>query len=208
MKNYSQNNEQEVILNFLEKNNLTQGKLLEIGAFDGEGFSNVRGLMLKYPNWSGVFVEPSSHCFTKLFDLYKSESKRATLLNLAVVPEENMEEGNFLKFFDSPLSAVSSSIEGHTQKYGFNDAREVYVGKIGLQEIIEKFGPFDMISIDVEGYSAKLALQDCFDPSKFNCKLIVVEHDNSTKKLQEKFLTLGYSVALINPENIIFKKSF
>lgn len=31
MKNYSQNNEQEIILNFLEKNNLTEGKLLENG---------------------------------------------------------------------------------------------------------------------------------------------------------------------------------
>ena len=56
MKKYSQNNEQEVILDFLEKNNMTSGRLLEIGAYDGEGFSNIRGLMIKYPQWKGVFI--------------------------------------------------------------------------------------------------------------------------------------------------------
>ena len=34
MKNYSQNNEQEVILNYLEKRQMTKGTLLEVGAYD------------------------------------------------------------------------------------------------------------------------------------------------------------------------------
>ena len=165
MKNYSQNNEQEIILNFLEKNNLTEGKLLEIGAYDGEGFSNVRGLMLKYPSWKGVFIEPSSYCFSKLVDLYKMEPRRATLINLAVVPENELEESPLLKFHESPMSACSSSVEGHVQRWyaeknsdgDWVNPREVYVGKIGMKEVLTKFGPFDLINIDVEGYSAKLA---------------------------------------------------
>ena len=208
MKKYSQNNEQEIVLNFLEKNNLTSGKLLDVGSFDGELFSNVRAVMEKYSEWSGVFVEPSSYCFTKLFDLYKSDPKRATLLNLAVVTENDMEESNILKFYDSPLSTVSSSIEGHTQKYGYNDPREVYVGKISLNNVIEKFGPFDIISVDVEGYSAKLALQESFDPSKFNCKMLLIEHDGYFKELQRKFIPLGYSLVSLNGENVIFIKTF
>lgn len=208
MKKYSQNNEQEIVLNFLEKNNLTSGKLLDVGSFDGELFSNVRAVMEKYSEWSGVFVEPSSHCFTKLFDLYKSDPKRATLLNLAVVTQNDMEESNILKFYDSPLSTVSSSIEGHTQKYGYNDPREVYVGKISLNNVIEKFGPFDIISVDVEGYSAKLALQESFDPSKFNCKMLLIEHDGYFKELQRKFIPLGYSLVSLNSENVIFIKTF
>ena len=214
MKNYSQNNEQEVIFNFIDKNNLTQGKLLEIGAFDGESFSNVRGLMLKYPSWKGVFVEPSSYCFSKLVDLYKMEPRRAILLNLAIVPENELDDNSFLKFYESPMSAVSSSIEGHVQRWAreknsdgdWVNPREIYVGKIGMKEILEKFGPFEMISIDVEGYSAKLALQDWFNPSNYNCKIIVIEHDNRVRELQEKFFSIGYSLNHINNENIIFQK--
>lgn len=208
MKNYSQNNEQEVILDFLKKNNITSGRLLDIGSFDGETFSNVRAIMEKYSGWSGVFVEPSSHAFVKLFDLYKSEEKRATLLNLAVVLDAESKEENILKFYDSPLSTVSSTIKGHSHKYGYNNDREVYVGKICIQDIVKKFGHFDIISIDVEGYSAKLALQETFNPSEFKCKILIVEHDGYIKQLQEKFIPQGYSLIHTNAENGIFIKTF
>jgi len=214
MKKYSQNNEQEIILNFLEKNNLTSGRLLEIGAYDGEGFSNVRGLMLKYPNWKGVFIEPSSYCFSKLVDLYKMEPRRATLINLAVVPENELGESPLLKFHESPMSACSSSVEGHVQRWyaeknsdgDWVNPREVYVAKIGMKEVLEKFGPFDLINIDVEGYSAKLALQEWFDPRNYGCKIISIEQDGYSAQLQQKFLSFGYSLLCLNSENIIMCK--
>lgn len=214
MKKYSQNNEQEVILDFLEKNNITSGRLLEIGAFDGESFSNVRGVMLKYPQWKGVFVEPSSYCFSKLVDLYKMEPRRATLINLAVVPENELGNDHILKFYESPMSAVSSSIENHVQRWNreknsdgdFVNPREIYVGKIGLKEILETFGPFEFVNIDVEGYSAKLALQEWFNPAEWNCKIIAIEHDGYANELQQKFLSLGYTLSCINAENILFYK--
>jgi len=84
-KNYSQNNEQELIIKYLLNKNMHSGKFLDIGAYDGETFSNVREIMLQFNDWSGVFVEPSSYCFYKLCDMYKMMPRRAELINLAVV---------------------------------------------------------------------------------------------------------------------------
>jgi FkbM family methyltransferase len=214
MKNYSQTNEQETVLKYFESRGILQGKLLEIGAFDGEQFSNVRGLMVKHNGWKGVFVEPSSYCFSKLTDLYKMEPRRAELLNIAVVPEAELDDTPLLKFYDSPMSAVSSSVEGHPLRW-YNEVnadgdqvnpRLVYVAKIGMKEILEKFGPFDMINIDVEGYSAKLALQDWFNPNDYGCKLICIEQDGMWSQLQQKFLLQGYSQILLNAENLIMAR--
>ena len=212
MKNYSQNNEQEVILNYLEKRQMTKGTLLEVGAYDGEGFSNVRGLMLKHQGWCGVFVEPSSYCFSKLVDLYKMEPRRAELVNLAVVPEDEIGNGCLLKFHESPMSACSSSIDGHVQRWYSEvnsdgdsvNPRKVFVGKVGMKELLSSFGgTFDFINIDVEGYSARLALQEWFNPRNYGCVLMCIEHDRKSVELQTKFVSLGFSVIYSNAENLI-----
>jgi FkbM family methyltransferase len=210
-KSYSQNNEQEIILNYIERKQLASGKLLDIGAYDGETFSNVRYLMLKYPGWKGVFVEPSSYCFSKLVDMYKMEPRRAELINLAVVPETQLSRSPILKFFESPMSACSSSVEGHVQRWvgeknsdgDFVNPRKIYVGQIGMKEILDTFGPFELINIDVEGYSASLALQDWFYPNNYGCQLICIEQDGKYKELQQKFAASGYSMLGLNAENII-----
>ena len=210
-KNYSQNNEQDIVLNYIEKKKLISGKLLEIGAFDGETFSNVRKLMLTYSEWKGVFVEPSSYCFSKLVDMYKLEPRRAELINLAVVTEDQLSASPILKFFESPMSACSSSVEGHTNRWYAEknsdgdsvNPRKIYVGKIGMKEVLETFGPFDFINIDVEGYSAALALQDWFDPRNYGCKIICVEQDGKHQELQQKFTNCGYYFLGLNSENLI-----
>ena len=203
MKNYSQNNEQEIILAYIKYKNLINGKLLEIGAFDGENFSNVKGILLTYPEWKATMVEPSSFCFSKLFEMYKEEENRIELINAAVVLENDLLNKTLLEFYESPLSAVSSSIKSNLDKFNFT-SRKIYVPKIGMKEICEQFGQFQFISIDVEGYSAELALQDWFNPKAYGCMLIAIEPDNLQTKLQEKFTKLGYTVIGHTVDNIIF----
>ena len=203
MKNYSQNNEQEIILNYLKYKNLTSGKFLEIGAFDGENFSNVKGILLTYPDWKGTMVEPSSFCFSKLFEMYKTEENRIELINVAVVLDQDLSGGSLLEFYESPLSAISSSIKSNLDKFQ-HSSRKIYVSKIGMKELCEKFGPFEFISIDVEGYSAELALQDWFNPKDYGCLLIAIEPDKVENKLIDKFTKLGYTVIGYTGDNIIF----
>jgi hypothetical protein len=172
--------------------------------------------MVKYPEWSGVFVEPSSYCFCKLVDLYKMEPRRAELINLAVVPEDELDGSPILKFHESPMSACSSSVDGHVQRWYSEvnsdgdsvNPRKVFVGKVGMKELMSRFGPtFDLINIDVEGYSAKLALQDWFDPRNYGCKILCIEQDGKWQLLQTKFVQMGYSVLILNAENIIMVRS-
>lgn len=206
MKNYSQNNEQEIILNYLKYKNLTSGKFLEIGAFDGENFSNVKGILLTYPEWKATMLEASSFCFTKLFEMYKQED-RIELINAVVVLEKHLNEKNLIDFYESPFSAVSSVNINYTNKFISvipQVPRKIYASKVGMKEILTTFGPFDFISIDIEGFSAELALQDWFNPLNYDCKLLCIEHDNLINNLNEKYLKYGYRILSINSENIIY----
>lgn len=208
---FSQNDEELIILQYFKNLHLLNGKLLDIGAFDGELFSNTRKLMLEFTEWSGVFVEPSSFSFSKLAALYENDPQRVTLVNAAVV-EENKIDTRLLKFYDYPNSTVSSLTENHTKKYGYEEKNihghitkpyKVYVGQIGLNEILTNFGPFDFINIDVEGQSADIVLQEWFNPFNYNCKLICVEHDKKEQLLIDKFTQIGYKIITCNTENII-----
>jgi hypothetical protein len=72
-----------------------------------------------------------------------------------------------------------------------------------MKDLLDKFGPFDFINIDVEGYSARLALQDWFNPRDYGCKLLCIEQDGQWRELQDKFVRQGYSVIKLNAENLI-----
>ena len=204
MKNYSQNNEQDIIIQYIINNNLQSGKLLDIGAFDGETFSNSRGIMENFPEWKGTLVEPSSYSFSKLLDVYDTDIDRVELLNLAITLETELNTTPLLTFYESKNTALSSSLLGWASHPARNvPSKKIYVGKIGMKEVLETFGPFDFINIDVEGYSAALALQDWFDPRNYGCKIICVEQDGKHQELQQKFTNCGYYFLGLNAENLI-----
>jgi hypothetical protein len=215
MKNYSQNNEQTIILDYLSKNNLQSGNLLDIGAYDGETYSNTRAIMLGFPNWKGVFVEPSSYSFYKLFTLYQLEPSRAELVNSLIVEEEQLLNSVLAEFYDSPTQSPASSIHINNvnrfvSKVDVNglsvDPRKIFVGKVGLKELFRKLNncSFEFINVDVEGNSAKLVLQDWFNPLNYGCKIICIEHDTLIQPLCDKFNSFGYKTIGYTGENLIF----
>jgi len=215
MINYSQNNEQDTILTYLNYHDINSGTLLDIGAYDGETYSNTRAIMLKYPNWKGVFVEPSSHSFVKLFNIYQNEPRRAELINLIVTTEDELNNEVLLEFYDTPTQSPASSIDikcvnrfvNKVDNFGASiDPRKVITAKAGLKELFLKFNntSFEFISVDIEGGSAKLVLQNWFNPLDYGCKIISIEHDNMIQELQNKFNRLGYNTISYTGENLIF----
>lgn len=215
MKNYSQNNEQDIILEYLSNNNMESGKLLDLAAFDGETYSNTRAIMLKYPQWRGVFVEPSAYSFYKLFKLYQEEPERAELVNMIITEERLVNDDSFIEFYDTPTHSAASSVEisnvhrfiSKVNSKGFSvDPRKIFVGKMGLRELLNNFNDsnFEFMNIDVEGNSAKMVLQEWFNPLDYGCKLICIEHDNYLQPLCTKFNSLGYRTIAFTGENLIF----
>ena len=213
-ENFSQNKiEQNIIFAYFDQVMPKQkGKFLDIGCFNGETFSNTRGLFL-YRDWDGVFVEAEAQSFTRTFDRYLKDPNRATLINATVCLEEHLGR-NLISFSSAPDTATSTvgSVDS-LSSWGFDKFNEngekylprvTYTARVGMKEILETFGPFDMIKIDVEGISAALALQDWFNPKDYGCKLLLVEPDRMDVLLNQKFEGLGYRLLANTGDSVIY----
>jgi FkbM family methyltransferase len=200
---YSQNNEDDFFLTYFSQ--LENGTLLEIGAYDSTLFSNSKALIEK--NWNAYLVDASPFCMTKLFDSYKENDKVHLIQSLVMTEKSN----DLIGFHEYPFSAVSSIFKDHTKKYysdkeDFNkNSKEIFVTSIELNDLIKfvisKSGNIDFLSIDVEGFSADLALN--VDLNVIKPKCICIEHDFKENMLVQKF-NHDYNVSLHNGENIVF----
>jgi len=195
MKNYSQNGEQEHILRAC---GAAPGRFLEIGAFNPEVFSNTRALYLQ--GWGGVMIEPSPVPFANLEAAYKGVGS-VVLLNVAVT----------LKPWDSIRmwitdDAVSTTEEGNYEKWK-NCAKftgKIEVPAVTLEQIYERHGDFDFVSIDTEGTSTDLALH-LLKMGKLP-KCLCVEHDNRLDEIMAAAQPLGYRKEYESGENAVLAR--
>jgi len=186
---HSQNNEEEVILSCFPGR---VGRFLDIGANDGETFSNTRALALG--GWTGVLVEPSPLAFAKLSGLYPFGQ---TLLNVAV----GLADGE-IEFFENTDTLVSTAVEAEKARWGsaFHPIRVKMVTTASL--LATAPGPYDFISIDCEGLDVDVLRG--FPPSLRESAVICIEH-NSVASRKEEILRLlpEHQVLLDNPENLV-----
>lgn len=156
MINYSQNKEQEVILNFFKQS--IQGNFLDIGANDGETLSNTRALALK--GWGGVVVEPTRVAFSKLSNLY-SNNESVLCVNCAIGNKKQKTKinvnGNHIGEHDTGLLSTVKDEEKTRWKGEIWETEEIdmvtYQNLISIVEgATNDVGfTFDFISIDAEG---------------------------------------------------------
>ena len=83
-------------------NGQERGFYVEVGADDGEGYSNSL-FFERFRAWSGVLIEPNQESFAKM----KQLNRRALLLNTCVSPS-NLSE---------PLTFVANPFEGHNTNF-------------------------------------------------------------------------------------------
>jgi len=195
MKVFSQNGEQEHILRAC---GAAPGRFLEIGAFNPEVFSNTRALYLQ--GWGGVMIEPSPVPFANLEAAYKGVGS-VVLLNVAVT----------LKPWDSIRmwitdDAVSTTEEGNYEKWK-NCAKftgKIEVPAVTLEQIYERHGEFDFVSIDTEGTSTDLALH-LLKMGKLP-KCLCVEHDNRLDEIMAAAQPFGYRKEYESGENAVLAR--
>jgi FkbM family methyltransferase len=205
---YSQNNEDNIILSNLPDN--FQGTILDIGANDGQTYSNSRMFIEKY-NWEGVLVEPSYHCIQLLNTLYENNEK------VQIIPyaidldnkDKTLYVGNIQ---DTPTSInLVSTLKSFEKEYWENNRgvkyKEETVKCITIKKLLElsKFKYFDIVSIDVEGLDFEI-LSGLID---YNIKpqFIIIEH-NSVQSTLEKIGNLindSYIIIHNNSINNIYK---
>jgi len=198
---YSQNNEEEVILQLLTESGVSIGRFLDIGAYDGKAFSNT--MRLTELGWGGVCVEPSPSVFPALMKLH-GQNPNIDLVQAAISPSSTLVE-----FYDSGGDAISTTSANHRDKWqrGWNvNYTKFFVFTLPLSVLFARFGfNFQFINIDVESTNWSI-----FENLPFALltatRVICVEHDNHIDQMASLAAPYGYRIAHTNGENLILAR--
>lgn len=189
---YSQNNEQQYILDYFKD---FKGRFLDIGANDGKTLSNTAALADM--GWSGVMVEPSPKTYIKCVYNYK-ENRNVKVCNYAI-----SDKAGAVKFYEAADTLVSSMSEEQVNTW--NVPYEVInVQCLTVNLLFHEIGTnFDFISIDAEGMDLKILTQ----MDLTNTKMICVEHGNVfEKEIKDYCESFGMKQIMRNFENILMAK--
>lgn len=191
MTRYSQDNEQDVILEHFGNR---VGRFLDIGAADGVHFSNTRALAER--GWGGVLVEPSPRQFLELFKLYK-DVRGIELFNGALT-----RDGQIATFYYSPDTVVNTVNPLVHEQWSRSFAYSRWkIPTCRVYDFLIAYpGPYDFISVDAEGESWGIA-NECILHMKPS--LACIEHDSDRARYE--FIMAGYEKVLENGNNTIWK---
>ena len=200
MINYSQNQEQQHIVAYF---NGKPGHLLDIGANDGQTFSNSRYL-LESLNWSGLLVEPSPVAFKKLSALY-NDNNMVECLNVAIANEKGR-----IEFFDmgehvgnGDSSLLATAVESECNRWHGTEFKKIKVKAVTYADIIDTY---DFITIDCEGLDLDVLCQIELKHTAMVC----VEH-NSNRDIRNSIIDYCSKAGMTkkvyeNNENVIISR--
>lgn len=199
---YSQNNEEEVIIAEFARMNVQSGRFLDIGAWDGKGFSNT--YRLAELGWRGVCVEPSPTVFPNLIKNHAG-NPHITLVNAAVSPAH----AKLVEWFDSGGDAISTTNPAHRDKWekGWKvKFTPFWIFTMPLSALFDQFGfDFDFINVDVESTNIELFRVLPWAALK-QTKVICVEHDLHQQEMAQLAGQHGFSPLSMNGENLILTR--
>lgn len=197
---YSQNKEEEVILNYFDGH---VGTFCSLGENDGKTFSNVRALAEL--GWTGVMIEPDPEPFVKLSELYK-EYKGLYTYQYAI------SDHNGKKMLQTSSSLLGQGDSGLVSTFNASEMKRFY-GAVKYTPIEVQvytwntarnrwaIRNFDFISLDIEGDELKVLP----DIDLTNTRLICIEFNGKEelKKEYEKYLE-GFKLLYTSAENLIY----
>ena len=192
---YSQKDEEDWIVRFAGP----PGRFWDIGAFDGERFSNTRALLDS--GWEGILVEPGLEAFGALH-ANLGNHPRASLVHAAVVPSQPTGSyARLAKFWPNPAT-FSTTTQDNVDKFiheGFGSP--YWTAAITIADLAFHFpGSVEVLSIDTEGTSVDLLLDL---PPTLRPRVIAVEHDGRQATVDTWAKLRGYRSVMRNEENII-----
>lgn len=199
---YAQNKEDLVVRAALASfGELTKPRFIDIGAANGTTFSNSRAFYEH--GWKGIVVEASPFTIKALIELYTADPD-ITIVN-AAVSLDNLPLG---RFYASP-DLVSTTERQHFEKWlGTAPFREVYQPFVSIDSVVALAfnlgGPYQFVSIDVEGSSVELFERLPLD--QLGVLVAVVEYDDKLERLRAFAAGRGFDVLEVTSENAILKR--
>ena len=202
---YSQNDEDVFIVKFFGES--PSKRFLDIGAHDGQSFSNTRWLVEK--GWRGTLVEPSPMAFVRLMERYRG-TPEMNLVNVAIANEDGL-----TLFYDSLGDCLSTCSAGHQKLWASKGSafQSIYVNTCTIAKLLAKFpGPYDFVNLDVEG--ANLDIFKSLPLAEMSTRLIAVEYYDPVDGKQVSVMgemvhvaaAKGYEQVHVTGENILFAR--
>lgn len=206
---YSQNLEDQIILNYFPKD--FKGTLVEIGANDGKTLSN--SLLLIEQGWRAHLFEPSQEAF-KLLQIRHLQNSRVFCYDYGISNKDGecqfYHSGSLLDSND--ISLVSTIHQHELSRWKGTVDFEPRTIQVKTWDKWRRSMPIpdlviDYISIDAEGEDWNILSQ--IDLTKHDCKILCVEW-NSVQENDKLFTEYANSHKLHeihrNAENIIYAR--
>jgi hypothetical protein len=196
MKNYSQNNEQEIILKYFGD---FKGHFLDIGAYNGVDLSNTRALLEL--GWTGVLVEPNPYNLVPLIDNCREFGSRAIIYCAGA---GGVSINKRLLLDDRPGRGWAASVVGGDMP---ESPAHIYVPLLGAWNFLGHGYP-DFISIDAE-LMDNFILEGFADKELEKCRMLIIEPTGGLPGRAETKRYLegkGFKIHAETPENIIAAK--
>lgn len=205
---YGQNLQDLVIEQYFNERGSKSKFFVEVGAFDGVNYSNVRRLAEKY-GWKGICIEPVEKNYKKLCESYKNTDIiciRSAVSNFNGTMEMNVSTYPHLPDWGSDVASFSSDdLNKWTQRYGAIWEKETVPVRT-LNDILNEYGVANIgfISIDAEGHD--LEVLQGVDLNKYRPELIVVEEGDKRNEIIDYVSKYNYSLILDDSQDLFFAR--
>jgi FkbM family methyltransferase len=205
---YAQINQDKFIEKFFRDQPPLDKVFVEVGAFDGRHYSNVRRLHECY-GWTGVCIEPVQKNYKKLVQSYRNTS--VMCVQAAVGNEEKLVDINVSTYPHLPdwgsdvASLLENEMDRWTKLYNAKWTKEQVALK-RLTTILNEnqVNTFDFLSVDAEAYG--LEVLKGLDFARFQPQLIVIEYGSKRDEIITFLAKQGYSVCLDNHQDLFLAK--
>ena len=191
----------------------SEGYFVEVGAYDGELFSNTA--CLADIGWKGLYIEPIYDHYLKC--LKRHDRNDVTVANVAIGLDEGEKiiyRGDLLTTLDKDQLKRYSEIEW-SKNYNFVEETCDQLRLDTLMEKIEVPKNFDILVVDVEGKESEIF--QTFDLLDWKPKMMIIEleddHEsfqiypdyvNIIRRLRNQIIDSGYKEVSKNRWNTVF----
>jgi FkbM family methyltransferase len=198
---------------------LPRVRFVQIGSNDGRT-GDPLWTFRRYPNWSGVLVEPVAYLFRRLHANYGGVSDRFTLVEAAVatesgiLPFHHLRESSTLPPGYDQLGSLDERLARSSASGIAADASLLttsYVRCMTFGELCDRkrIDHFDLLHVDAEGYDGEIVLQVDFD--RYSPHIILFEHvhmsRNERTDVRHRLETVGYTLRLLGQDTLAIRRA-